>query len=94
MVQTSGFVEVVNKNGACQQCSELNGWFNPRQNQQEALMKNNLVKGAKKYQREELYFLRAKLVKAIDPLRSKGAALQEILLHCNNLAMGEASNEE
>ena len=30
---------------------------------------------------------------AIDPLRSKGAALQEILLHCNSLAMNQASND-
>ncbi|HOY18514.1 MAG TPA: RNA polymerase sigma factor [Haliscomenobacter sp.] len=84
---------LVNKNGVCHQCSELNGWFNPKQNQQEVLIKNDLVKGSKKYNREELYFLRARLVKAIDPLRSEGAALQEILLHCNSLAMGEASNE-
>ncbi|AEE54660.1 RNA polymerase sigma factor [Haliscomenobacter hydrossis] len=84
---------LINKNGVCHQCSELNGWFNPKQQQQEVLIKNDLVKGSKKYQREELYFLRANLVKAIDPLRSKGAALQEILLHCNSLAMGEASNE-
>ncbi|MFN7115709.1 MAG: RNA polymerase sigma factor [Saprospiraceae bacterium] len=27
---------LINKNGVCHQCSELNGWFNPRQNQQEA----------------------------------------------------------
>lgn len=84
---------LINKNGVCHQCSELNGWFNPKQQQQEVLIKNDLVKGSKKYQREELYFLRANLVKAIDPLRSKGAALQEILLHCNSLAMNQASNE-
>lgn len=59
----------------------------------EVLIKNDLVKGSKKYQRKELYFLRASLVKAIDPLQSKGAALQEILLHCNSMAMGESSNE-
>lgn len=85
---------LVNKNGVCHQCSELNGWFNPKQNQQAALIKNDLVKGSKKYNREELYFLRANLVKAIDPLRSKGAALQEILLHCNSLAMNQASKEK
>ncbi len=84
---------LVNKNGVCHQCSELNGWFNPKQNQQEVLIKNDLVRGSKKYKREELYLLRTDLVKAIDPLRSKGAALQEILLHCNNLAMGEALNK-
>ena len=85
---------LVNKTGVCHQCSELNGWFNAKQNQQEVLIKNDLVKGSKKYKREELYFLRAKLVKAIDPLRSKGAALQEILLHCNSLAMDEAQERK
>ncbi len=80
---------LVNKNGACHQCSELNGWFNPKENQQQALMKLDLVKGSKKYNREELYQIRTTLVKAIDPLRSKGSDLQEILLKCNIMAMGE-----
>lgn len=83
---------LVNKNGVCHQCSELNGWFNPKENQQQALMKVDLVKGSKKYDREELYHIRAALVKAIDPLRSKGADLQEILVKCNRLAMGEVDN--
>lgn len=80
---------LVNKNGVCHQCSELNGWFNPKENQQKALMKLDLVKGSKKYNREELYHIRTTLVRAIDPLRSKGADLQEILLKCNSMAMGE-----
>lgn len=80
---------LVNKNGVCHQCSELNGWFNPKENQQQALMKLDLVKGSKKYDRDELYHIRTALVKAIDPLRSKGAELQEILLKCNSIAMGE-----
>lgn len=82
---------LVNKDGVCHQCSELNGWFNPKQNQQEALMKLDLVKGSKKINRDELYFMRTSLVKAIDPLRSKGADLQDILLKCNRMAMGELS---
>lgn len=82
---------LINKNGVCNQCSELNGWFNPKQNQQEALMKSALVKGSKKFDREQLYDLRATLVKAIDPLRSKGADLQEVLLKCNRMAMGEVA---
>ncbi len=80
---------LVNKNGVCHQCSELNGWFNPKQNQQEAVMKVDFVKGSKKYNRLQLYRLRAQLVKAIDPLHSPGADLQEILLRCNRMAMGE-----
>lgn len=80
---------LVNKNGVCHQCSELNGWFNPKENQQQALMKLDLVRGSKKYNREELYQIRTGLVKAIDPLRTKGTDLQEILLKCNAMAMEE-----
>lgn len=82
---------LVNKNGVCHQCSELNGWFNPKQNQQEALMKLDLVKGSKKFDREELYFMRTNLVKAINPLTAKGSDLQDILLKCNRAAMGEVA---
>lgn len=80
---------LVNKNGVCYQCSELNGWLNPRQNQQEALMKLDLVKGSQKYNREQLYQLRANLIKEIDPLRASGHVLQELLLNCNRMAMEE-----
>ena len=79
---------LIAKEGVCHQCSELNGWFNPQQHQQEALMKIDLVRGSDKYDRDELYRMRADLVKAIDPLRSDGSDLQEILLRCNRLAMG------
>ena len=80
---------LVNKNGICNQCSELNGWMNPQQNQQEALVKINLVKGSKKYNRVELYSLRKALVKNIDPLKSEGHEMQEVLMKCNRMAMGE-----
>jgi len=80
---------LVNKNGVCHQCSELNGWFNPKENQQKALMELDLVKGSKKYNRQELYRIRTTLVKEIDPLRSSGGGLQEMLLNCNRMAMGE-----
>jgi len=78
---------LVNKNGVCHQCSELNAWLNPKQHQQEALLKLNLVKNAHKLDQEALYEMRAQLIKNIDPLRSEGADLQEILMKCNRLAM-------
>lgn len=80
---------LVNKNGVCNQCSELNGVHNPKQNQQEALMKLDLVKASKKFDREELYDLRIKLVRGIDPLRGKGADLQDIIMKCTRQAIGE-----
>lgn len=80
---------LVNKNGVCHQCSELNGWFNPKQNQQEVLMKIQLVKDSSKYDRETLYKMRTALIKHIDPLKSAGNELQEVLMDCNRRVMGE-----
>ncbi|MDX2278150.1 MAG: RNA polymerase sigma factor [Saprospiraceae bacterium] len=81
---------LVSKTGVCHQCSELNGWFNPKQNQHQALMELTLVKQNTRYNREQLYELRTQLVKAIDPLRSEGASLQEVLLKCNVMAMQDS----
>ncbi|RBL92008.1 RNA polymerase sigma factor [Chitinophaga flava] len=83
---------LVNKNGICDQCSQLNGIFNPKQDQQEQRMKLDLVKGSKKFDRSELFDLRAQLVKAIDPLHSSGADLQDIIMRCTRTAIGEVSN--
>ncbi|MEO1049707.1 MAG: RNA polymerase sigma factor [Bacteroidota bacterium] len=80
---------LVSKEGICNQCSELNGWLNPKQEQQEAINKLSLVKGSKKYNREQLYELRRTLVKSIDPLNSEGHELQEALMRCNRIAMKE-----
>ncbi|MEO1411748.1 MAG: RNA polymerase sigma factor [Bacteroidota bacterium] len=80
---------LVNKNGVCHQCSELNGWFNPKQRQQEAKMKLQLVRRVEDLDARALFRLRLDLVKSINPLRSEGYELQEILLNCNRMAMGE-----
>ena len=85
---------LVNKNGVCHQCSELNGWFNPEQNQQEALMKIQLKKDALKSNQAKLYAMRTALVKGIDPLRSAGNELQEILMKCNRRVMGEDNSND
>ena len=85
---------LVNKNGICNQCSELNKLFNPKQNTQEKLMKIKMVGNAADFDREKLFKLRTALIKAVDPLRSKGADLQEALLKCNRTAVGEIQNSE
>lgn len=79
---------LVNKEGVCNQCSELNGLYNPRQDQQAARMQLDLVKGSTRYDRERLYTLRVELIKGMDPLRSGGAGIQEVLMRCNVAAMG------
>jgi RNA polymerase sigma-70 factor (ECF subfamily) len=84
---------LINKKGTCHQCSELNGWLNPKQDQQESLNRLSLVKGSEKYDREQLYELRRTLVKNIDPLQSDGHELQEELMRCNRIAMKEETIE-
>jgi RNA polymerase sigma-70 factor (ECF subfamily) len=65
---------LVNKAGVCYQCSELNGLFNPQKK-----MPLNLFPKSKN--KEKLYTLRAKLIKNINPLTSKGSELEnEIML--------------
>ena len=80
---------LVNKNGACDQCSQLNGIFNPKQDQQEARMKLELAKGSTKFDRAELFKMRTTLVKAIDPLHSSGTDLHDLIFRCTRTAIGE-----
>lgn len=83
---------LVNKKGACDQCSQLNGIFNPKQDQQEQRMKLELAKGSTKFDRAELFKLRTTLVKAIDPLQSSGTDLHDIIFRCTKTAIGEVNN--
>ena len=83
---------LVNKNGVCDQCSQLNGIFNPKQDQQEERMKLELVKESSRFNRTELFSLRTKLVKAIDPLHSSGTDLQDIIMRCTRTAIGDRGN--
>src|SRR6266700_6452297 len=66
---------LINKAGICHQCSELNGIFNPKHETQKELMELALVKEAGNRSKEELFDLRAKMIKAIDPLQSNGCDL-------------------
>lgn len=83
---------LVNKQGVCDQCSQLNGIFNPKQDQQEQRMKLELVKGSTKFNRSELFTLRTELVKAIDPLHSTGTDLQDIIMRCTRTAIGDVND--
>jgi RNA polymerase sigma-70 factor (ECF subfamily) len=83
---------LINQNGVCHQCSHLNEIFNPKQNQQEELMKLELVKASKKYNREQLFELREVLVKAIDPLHATGTDIHAEMMKCLRTAIGEKSD--
>ncbi|MBZ4190558.1 RNA polymerase sigma factor [Niabella beijingensis] len=80
---------LINQKGICHQCSHINEIFNPKQNQQVELMKLELVKASKKYNREQLFTLRTLLVKAIDPLHAAGTDFHEEIMNCLKTAIGE-----
>jgi len=71
-----GRCALINKEGVCHQCSELNGVFNPKQKFQEEAMKIEMVKEAESGGKEHLFDLRMKIVQGIDPFESGAAVLQ------------------
>ena len=71
-----GRCALINKEGTCHQCSELNGIFNPRQNFEVEKNKIEFAKRASDPNREHLLDLRLKIMKETDPYNSSGAALQ------------------
>jgi RNA polymerase sigma-70 factor (ECF subfamily) len=83
---------LINQEGVCHQCSHINEIFNPKQNQQEELMKLELVKASKRFNREQLFTLRTMLVKAIDPLQATGTDFHEEIMRCLRTAIGEKSD--
>lgn len=80
---------LINQKGVCHQCSHINEIFNPKQDQQEELMKLELVKASKKFDRRQLFELRTLLVKAIDPLHASGTDFHEEIMRCLRTAIGE-----
>jgi len=82
-----GRCALINKEGVCYQCSELNGIFNPKQNTQEELMKTDLVKQAGNGDKEHLFDLRMQILREIDPLKSKASELQLHHLEHNRQVM-------
>lgn len=71
-----GRCALINKEGVCHQCSELNGIFNPKQNFEEQKNKIEFAKKANDPNREHLLDLRFQIMKEIDPFNSKGSDLQ------------------
>jgi RNA polymerase sigma-70 factor (ECF subfamily) len=71
-----GRCALINKEGACHQCSELNGIFNPKQNFEIEKNKIEMAKIGERGEKEHLLDLRLQLMKEIDPFDSKGSDLQ------------------
>ena len=88
MVQVfEGRCSLINKQGVCHQCSELNGIFNPHQKTQEQLVKFSLVREAANADKEKLFDLRMQIIRGIDPFGSQGADLQLHHLEFNRRVM-------
>jgi len=70
---------LVSKTGPCWQCSEINGFVNPKQAEREqtVALRNAADGGATP---EQLFELRAELIRGVDPLNAPGAALHAYLL--------------
>lgn len=67
---------LINKQGICHQCTELNGIFNPKQKAQEELAKIEMARFAEEKDKEELFDLRMKILQELDPFESGAAELQ------------------
>jgi RNA polymerase sigma-70 factor, ECF subfamily len=88
MIQVfEGRCALINKKGVCHQCSELNGMYNPKQNTQEELMKIDLVREAEKGDKDHLFELRTRILREIDPFKSKASELQLHHLEHNRRVM-------
>lgn len=78
---------LINKEGICHQCSELNGIFNPKQNFEVEKNKIEMARLAEKGDKEHLLELRLQIMQSIDPFRSNGADLQIYHLEYNRKVM-------
>jgi RNA polymerase sigma-70 factor (ECF subfamily) len=78
---------LINKQGICHQCTELNGIFNPKQKAQEELVKVEMAREAETRSRDELFELRMKILQELDPFQSGAAELELHHLEHNRQVM-------
>jgi RNA polymerase sigma-70 factor (ECF subfamily) len=79
---------LINQQGVCHQCTELNGLFNPHQSEERELMTLDLVRAAQEPTRQDLFALRTALVRSIDPLNAAGTNLHEVIMQVVRQASG------
>ena len=82
-----GRCSLINKQGVCHQCTELNGIFNPKQKAQEELIRIEMAREAENRSRDELFDLRMKILRELDPFTSGAADLQLHHLEHNRQVM-------
>lgn len=78
---------LINKQGICHQCTELNGIFNPKQQVQEELVKIQMVRDVESKSKDALFALRMKILQELDPFESGAAVLQLHHLEHNRQVM-------
>ncbi len=71
---------LINKQGTCHQCTELQGLFNPKVNIQNALSNVKLKSGQADKNKKELLKLRQSIVNGINPIKNNGAELHDHLM--------------
>src|SRR5690349_16054246 len=84
---------LINKQGICYQCTELNAIFNPKQKAQEELVKIEMARDAENKSKEELFDLRMKILQELDPFESGAAELQLHHLQHNSQVIQEYLGE-
>lgn len=78
---------LINKQGICHQCTELNGIFNPKQKAEEELVRIEMAREAENKDKEALFDLRLKILRELDPFESGAAELQLHHLEHNRRVM-------
>ena len=78
---------LINKQGMCHQCTELNGLFNPKQDARIELMKIEMARQAEARSRDQLFNLRMQILQELDPFTSGACELQLHHLEHNRQVM-------
>jgi RNA polymerase sigma-70 factor (ECF subfamily) len=79
---------LINQQGTCHQCQELNGLFNPHQAEQQELARLDLVRAAQDPTPPDLFTVRTALVRSITPLSAAGTNLHEVMMQVVRRASG------
>jgi RNA polymerase sigma-70 factor, ECF subfamily len=80
---------LINKEGICHQCSELNGFHNNKAETQRLIAELDIVKAANDPQKKDLFQIRTNLVRGIDPLMAAGTDLHTFLFKLTQKTIGD-----
>lgn len=75
----SGRCSLINKSGTCYQCSELNGYFNPKQDTAREIAALDLQRRSKTISGARLLRLRTRLIGSLNPIHGQGSDFHEYL---------------